>query len=1296
MAIFGIGRNNKTATLGKFSQQSVGLPTVSTATRPETVIGAGSEAVGGSVGGLVTARTLTPSLSTIATIASGFRLPGTIEIIKPLLIPPRKNYEQDILNLSQFAVDPSSNFTSIEKDGISVYRPEILSMLSFQPVDGPGGLDADQSSGGSPSLLIKTNYQATELRAQTLQKLITDIRARTEYRIPLDAVKNLFLSKLNSTDVALRYFASIMDKVDVVKVSLDPKKIATSSYDTDKFLSLIDFYDRKMQFSKNKFVGFSDTKILNQLTSDLRNILEGYSFSLLDTVDTDRTNDFSPTKIDKTYTQNDGFTFSVSSLRSQTSETIAAYKPAFFNQFMNSLPSSPDDKIKLLVNLLSKEFRVSKQLGKSEVAQTLRASYNQGDTSNPFDNICGNVGETIFDVPQGTNSLASLTFVLGPNGELVLPFESLYVDSEEDNVRKTYIPGSSYFGDNILNVTQAGYNIKPFVDFSTSFNERLSLASSTIKTLLDGETSPISPENVYDLFSLSLLQATAGLTIANSADKSQSVVLALFKLASTSPELKNLLFEYLLLLGLVSNSSEDRKVFFERLGYEIKTIQNFTYAPITKFDNPSLFEGINSLRPYIENVSKKIEDKVNQLLTPFDIRAFSKNVTTITPSFGGLTLSRNTTTAFGAIRTSLNTGVQHSQLLLDGDLKEILINSTTSVGGSSTNICKEFVDICVKLDQLSSIAGTSNYILPDTTGRSRFNFISTSTQALLAFEILSSLVNKYTFCSFSKKSSSEKIAITINVRETSVVAETIKEIIVSKKVDTLPSFLVSNLGLLPTESARSTEASSYVLRPSLPSAGVLFGNGSTSNSGLGLGLLQVARENLQVGISEEVRRALVGSPTRTTLLNNREKLKEETKTVFNILHIFDIINKKLTTAKETTAGAFSLAPLQSFLTSTGLTIDDLSLIKNPSQLRTSSWLYDRYDERLSDTSLFDAGDVGLGFLATDRVSRVEMNTLGTMLSLPDLSYRNLADYFVKVISVGLPANFSKNISDRISKDSISEVNFNNKQFDVVSINVYKRDARYDSLVFKPQKFIFDLSLFPVKNLLPPLLDGANQSWSTILQMVKFKDYETLSNKKDATLSSLTLDDKYNFLSLEQRSELVENHLKSQMFDLYTRLLLGMRIDEETFSSVDYSKINVQDKTVTSLILSYLKTIRRKNIPQQPIADLLVNPLVDQETKDIIRLLSYGNIIFQADFVKKRILEPKMFDRVFHIPVDIRNFELDVELTNSTVSGKSMFKSNIVQNQLITKGKSVYLAKENRNEASFEDIFVVVESNLRNT
>jgi hypothetical protein len=73
-------------------------------------------------------------------------------------------------------------------------------------------------------------------------------------------------------------------------------------------------------------------------------MLEGYSVSLFDLVDQDRATDTSPITIDKTYTQTNGFSFSPSSVRSEV-VSKKANKSDFFNQFMNSLPVNPDDRL---------------------------------------------------------------------------------------------------------------------------------------------------------------------------------------------------------------------------------------------------------------------------------------------------------------------------------------------------------------------------------------------------------------------------------------------------------------------------------------------------------------------------------------------------------------------------------------------------------------------------------------------------------------------------------------------------------------------------------------------------------------------------------------------------------------------------------------------------------------------------------------------------------------------------------------------------------------------------------------
>lgn len=1331
MTLFGIGgRRGIPAPLGNPSQQSVGnSSTASTTAQPHSILGPSAITLAKNPATIVTTRTLPPSVTLPRITSPAARLPPTVGFLPPLIIPPKKKYEVDTLRLSQFKfVD--DKFQPVEKNGISVFRPEIVSVYDFQPVDGYSKL-GDKNAAESAEQLIKAQYQASEIRGLTISKLIQDMRTRREYKVPLDNIKKEFVNKLASTRLALGYFSGIITKVEEVQRSIDPKKIPETSYDLSNFLSLRTFFERRMQYPRTRFAKFSDTKILNQLTSDLKNILETYSYSLLDIVDSDRNSDISPVRIDKTYTKSNGFTFSMDSIRSSDRGNLLTFKPAEFTQILNSFPSTADDRIKLLSVLLSKELRVSRQLGNVQTARILREKYAQGSTSNPFDNICGVVGDTIFDVPSGPNSLASLTFGQTEiENIIILPFESVYVDAE--NETKTYVPGSSYFGDNILNITPGGFNTEPFTSFASKYNDVFSDAKNTIETLLElslTDPSPLSPDFVLDKFLLSSVEATSGLASSAGMDRTQAITAALFKLANTDSVLKNMLFEYVLLLGLMANSSLDQKKIFDRLASEVVTIQNFTFSKISSTDNPNLRGGIGTLRPYVENLARQIEDKVFELVYPQIYRRLNRNIARLVPTVGvdltstvesgpvrGLSASARRLIGTAARSVSVSSDGGYLLTFTNGEIKETLINTATATGPASTNLCKEFIDLCVKFDQLASVNGNPNYLITDATSRTRQNFWSVSTQMLIIFEILSSVSQKFTFSSFNRGTGLSNGTITVNTSLTNSINKIIRSVIPVVSADVAKTIYETNgtaLGRLGTFSVRSRDTSrESTSRPG--NAGIpSFGSVSIPNPSFDLripALTSLFTKGLDQKLNSplygfgkldfDVSDLLANSPLileyKKNLVALRKKLRDEDKIVMNVLHIFNVINKQLMSAKESVSRAFTAESLNTFLSATGLTIQDMELVKIPSQLRTSLWLYDLYDERLSDaTSVVDTEESGLGFIITDRTPLSHLSGMFSMLNQPEYSRKGLAGKRIKLVTVGVPAGFSRNLSDRVKRENISETNFADKQFDVISVHVYKRDARFDDIVFKPQKFIFDLSLFPIKNFLPASAERARIDYVRLIREARFRDYESPSAKKEINLSKITTDEKYSFLSLEQKTQMIKNHLESQLFEIYIKLICGAKINEETFSNTDYQKLSSMDQVVSALILSFLKNVRGKTIPNQSFSSLLVNPNVDQETKDIIRLLSYGNLMFQGDFIKNRILNTKLFDRVFHIPVNMEKFEIDVEKTTETSSGRMAYNKNSFQNMIERREGKEFLVTKNQNQAMFEDIFIVLETNLRN-
>jgi hypothetical protein len=73
------------------------------------------------------------------------------------------------------------------------------------------------------------------------------------------------------------------------------------------------------------------------------------------------------------------------------------------------------------------------------------------------------------------------------------------------------------------------------------------------------------------------------------------------------------------------------------------------------------------------------------------------------------------------------------------------------------------------------------------------------------------------------------------------------------------------------------------------------------------------------------------------------------------------------------------------------------------------------------------------------------------------------------------------------------------------------------------------------------------------------------------------------------------------------------------------------------------------------------------------------------------LNKKLFERVFNIPINIDDFEIDIEETNKTQSGKNSLIHLRQNNSIIEDGTKVYLNKRTKNDIILEDLFVTVDN-----
>lgn len=1360
MARRGITIRGHSARIGRLSTQAVKMRIPAGGDTRTVAVASGTGATIGASGAAIrTLATIRPTLLVRPVTNAVLRVPlrNTLAKIVPRfkfqipLITRQKpeEFTEDVLDVSETRVI-NNTFVPVERGGISIFRPEILTITDFQPVwKGFNPQKQKRLAGGlTPAgKLIDVQYNSLWLRRDTIVSLLQGIQSsRTDNTSAVfRQLQSNFQSEIERTRRTVRQYITFIRQVEKAKRNLDIRLIPRSAYSTG-FLPLSDFFDSRMQINPREFEVYSDTKILLQLLFDFKSTMEDYSFSLLDLVDSDREDDRSPVKIDRTYTLQDGFTFAISQLRSR-SVPVNAVQRSFFNSFLNSLPNNPDDRIKLLTTVLSKEYRVSKGLGRNEVQKILQDTFSTEASGNPFDNIIGVVGDTIFDPPLGEQSLASTLVQRIDENSLVLPFEKKFVDS--DDTKQTFVPGTTFYIDTVFDLNGNQFNTEPFINYVNQYSKKFISAKKVIESLfeLSGRETIISPKRMIDTVLASYGRSIAGTAVSTNLNRDQAIIAAVFSLANTDNTLKSLLFQYVLLVGLAQNTQDDRKAVFTQLADEFKTISAFPNVRKGRLSNPSLFLGVSTLRPFIARLALDIENRIFSL-------------TTSTPRISSAITLQNRPDFNRFATTNTDRSVIHSafdrlsiQPLRSGqttvnvfrfNIRDVLLSNVDSRSSASTNIIKEFVDVANAFTKGASVNGEGIYLLDDASGRTRFNFVSTSTQLLILFEIFSSLAAKYNFSKFGRSQTPFNTFITVDANNNDFVKDMIDDIVAIPRTTFSPitahatSFRNSFRPAAAYQPSSTFSPFSSPLQRAIQSAKttIVRSNNSsrnTSRTSLAGGFFSLLRSGAETTlVNRNIASPFLGHNTtsrlgiirinnltfklrttklRTSLISVRNKIIEERKIKLNILDILSTIEERLRRGAQEFQNGFSQQVLSTFLQENS--IADLEITRMPAQVRLAKFLTDEITtkrisgitERQADekdrAETFFAGkqfgeDVATNLLVDEEtISPDTREALFSLLSENIYLQPNLADLRTKIISIGIPAGFSRQLSDRVLQSAINETSFNEKQFDVVSVNIYKRDARFDDLVFKPQSFVFDLSFFEEADLRTVQVHR-NERFDRILQRIAVKDYEDLSyfgQPKCRTFDDIVNDPKYDFLSNEQKRSIIRNHVTSGLLQTYTKLLTGLRIDEASFLNREVVPGTNFSEGLQDLIFRYLREDLDKDVPKQSIPDLLENPEVDDETKDILRLFTYGNSVFEPSVIRNMITSPKMFDRVFHIPFNTEAFEVDIDLTNETQAGRAALVQSFVQERLVMVGDGTFLRTKGRNEMAFEDYFASIESDI---
>lgn len=440
-----------------------------------------------------------------------------------------------------------------------------------------------------------------------------------------------------------------------------------------------------------------------------------------------------------------------------------------------------------------------------------------------------------------------------------------------------------------------------------------------------------------------------------------------------------------------------------------------------------------------------------------------------------------------------------------------------------------------------------------------------------------------------------------------------------------------------------------------------------------------------------------------SLEDNKKKIEKEYADMSDILAIFDVVGNNLNSSLNKVKQFFNQTTLKTFLATNP--IPNLNLVKNKSQLRISSQTFEDIKQKTSvPLNFVSANSSGqqniqtkeIELVVSDAVLSQEYSILEKMMKnyVPgnEFSEETIKRNF-KVLSIGIPTGFTKALSDRINKGDINNVIFKDRQSDLININVFARNAKYPELVFKPTKYIFDTSLFLTKKNIIDVQPQDGEGYLSILNRLMLTDFDDPFNPVEVDLPTLRKDPKYGFLNDLQFMQLYINHTNSYLFGLYMSLFTGVKPSEDTFTFPENPE-RILNSKMRSILADYLKRI---NLPVpaslKTTGEIIADPNVPDEVKDYFRLFTYGSLVMNTNEVSNRVLTPKLYDRIFYMPVQTYFMEIDIQRTkiyNPDINF-DLYRDNMIFDTKNPNQPKYYIRDGKPEDFIVKDIFVQIET-----
>ena len=370
-------------------------------------------------------------------------------------------------------------------------------------------------------------------------------------------------------------------------------------------------------------------------------------------------------------------------------------------------------------------------------------------------------------------------------------------------------------------------------------------------------------------------------------------------------------------------------------------------------------------------------------------------------------------------------------------------------------------------------------------------------------------------------------------------------------------------------------------------------------------------------------------------------------------------------------------------------------------------------------------------------------------ALGTTAFASKKGYNKKILTIGLPMGFASDLVQKISLKHLKRSSFASKQADIIRIVVNKVDLQNPDVVYKPKKYLFEMSRYAVRSDQYFLNVPDDPTISDVIKAIPTRDFGQSQQKlgeitywidPKARLAALPVgtgralaDESYDFLLDDQKEEIVRNHVMSFLLEAYVRLLTGMSVAEYNYeiepvmmnmgemnglmmnahvASVIDDKYGSSDDGDGVLFMSDTGSSRGSSngsggsgwgstnssgsnkkkkkksksggessgaYDSSPTTDDGDRSRYSSNIKDVPAkkskmvidgMKTVGDMgrgltsISDSLAVSKKALMPKQFDRVFSIPVDPDDFEIDYDETVKTHHGKATMQQLMKNNDVV--------------------------------